>query len=144
MISSHLSYCDGVWGNCGKCLKGSLQKIQNRAARIINNAPWDSSGNDNLTELDWDTLEKKRNENVALMMFNILNNLAPSYLSNKFSYKERSYNTRSGNLSVKTIQTKTESAKRTFMYRDASVWNSLPTNIQAAQTKHNFKTGLKR
>ena len=60
LILSHLSYCDVIWGNCGKCLQNDLPKLQNRAARIINDTPWDSSGSYNLNKLGWDTLEQKR------------------------------------------------------------------------------------
>ena len=144
LVLSHLSYCDVVWGNCGKCLQNNLQKIQNRAARIINNTPWDSSGNYNLNKLGWDTLEKKRKKNIALMMFDILNKNGPSYLSNKFVFKERPYNTRSGNLCIDTIKPKTESAKRTFLYRGATLWNSLTHEIQGAQSKYKFNNRLKR
>ena len=144
LILSHLSYCDVVWGNCGKGLQIDLQKIQNRAARIINNTPWDSSGSYNLNKLGWCTLEKKRNENIVVMMFNILNKYAPPYLTDKFSFRERPYNTRSGNLCVDTIQPKTSSAKRTFLYRGACLWNSLPHEVQAARTKYSFKSGLMR
>ena len=49
-----------------------------------------------------------------------------------------------GNLYVETIKPKTESAKRIFLYRGATLWNSLAHEIQAAQTKHTFKIGLKR
>jgi hypothetical protein len=28
-------YCSMMWGNCGESLKGKLQKLQNRAARVI-------------------------------------------------------------------------------------------------------------
>ena len=85
LILSHLSYCDVIWGNCGKCLQNDLQKIQNRAARIINDIPWDSSGSYNLNKLGWDTLEQKGKENIALMTFNILNKKSPSYLIDTFS-----------------------------------------------------------
>ena len=78
------------------------------------------------------------------MTFNILNKKAPSYLIDKFSFRERPHNTRSGNLCIKTIQPKTDSTKRTFVYRGACLWNSLPHEVQAAQTKYSFTTGLKR
>ena len=68
--------------------------------------PWDSSGSYNLNKLGCDTLEQKRKENIALMSFNILNKRAPSYLIDTFSFRERQYNTKSGNLCVKTIQPK--------------------------------------
>lgn len=144
LISSHLSYCNIIWDNCGKSFQNTLQKLQNRAARIINNTPWDSSGSYNLNKLEWENLERKRKEDIAIMMYNILHNNAPSYLIEKFSIRNRPYNTRSSNLCVNIIQPKTNSAKRTFTYRGAHLWNSLPHDVQSAQTKFSFKTALKR
>ena len=101
IVSSHLNYCDIVWDNCGVTLSNKLQKIQNRGARIINDTPWHSSGRENLTRLNWQSLENKREDNTAKMMFRILNNRAPPYLSDKFSYTEHRYNTRQSELNVK-------------------------------------------
>ena len=34
-LQPHFDYCSVVWGNCGKTLSSKLQKLQNRAARIL-------------------------------------------------------------------------------------------------------------
>ena len=95
---SHLNYCDVVWGNCGVTNQKVLQKVQNRAARIINNAEWNSSATENLSQLTWLTLDKKRKENIAVMMYKILSGRAPDYLIEKLSFREHGHNTRSGSL----------------------------------------------
>ena len=35
LVQPHFDYCSVVWGNCTKTLSTKLQKLQNRAARII-------------------------------------------------------------------------------------------------------------
>ena len=35
IVLSHFDYCSLVWGNCCEYLIDKLQKLQNRAARII-------------------------------------------------------------------------------------------------------------
>ena len=35
LVQPHFDYCGIVWGNCGKTLSERLQKLQNRAARIL-------------------------------------------------------------------------------------------------------------
>ena len=37
LIQSQFDYCNIVWGNCGKTLFERLQKLQNRAARVLAN-----------------------------------------------------------------------------------------------------------
>lgn len=42
LIGPQLSYCCPVWGSCGKSALQKLQKLQNRAARIVINSPYDN------------------------------------------------------------------------------------------------------
>ena len=142
LVSSHLNYCDVVWDNCGITLTNKLQKIQNRGARIINNSPWHSSGRENISSLNWQTLGDKRKDNIAIMMFRILNSQAPTYLFDKFSHISHCYNTRQSELNVNTMRPKSDSGKRTFLFRGAHVWNSLPENIQSSNNTGCFKRRL--
>ena len=43
LIQPHFDYCCIVWGNCNKGLSDKLQKLQNRAARVLLNATYDSN-----------------------------------------------------------------------------------------------------
>ena len=139
IIMSHLNYCDVVWGNCGVTNQKVLQKVQNRAARIINNAEWNSSATENLSKLNWLTLDKKRKENIAVMMHKILSGRAPDYLIEKFSFREHGHNTRSGSLHLNIPRPKTEALKRSFVYRGASSWNSLSHEQQQCTSLSRFK-----
>ena len=42
IVLPHLEYCNVVWGNCGISITNRLQLIQNRAARIVGGARWDT------------------------------------------------------------------------------------------------------
>ena len=35
LVQPNFDYCPMVWGNCGEALKEKLQKLHNRAARVI-------------------------------------------------------------------------------------------------------------
>jgi hypothetical protein len=51
-----------VWGNCGEYLRGKLQKLQNRAARVITGDPYEIRSIDILKKLEWKTLSERRKE----------------------------------------------------------------------------------
>ena len=142
LIMSHLNYCDVIWANCGVTNQNILQKIQNRAARIINNTEWRSSATENLSKLNWLTLEQKRKDNIAIMMFKILIGLAPPYLTEKFTFRDSSYNTRSGSFNLNIPRPKTESMKRSFLYRGAMCWNSLAPELRQCPSLGSFKSIL--
>ena len=143
IVSSHLNYCDIVWDNCGVTLLNKLQKIQNRGARVINGMPWDSSSTENLNKLKWKNLGDKRKDNIAKMMYCILNNHAPTYLSDKFSFKKHCYNTRKSELHLNIIRPRSDSGKRSFRFRGAQVWNSLSENVKSSNNIDSFKRSLK-
>ena len=77
------------------------------------------------------------------MMFRILNNRAPPYLSDKFSYTEHRYNTRQSELNVNKIRPHSDSGKRTFLFRGAQVWNSLSEGIKSSNSIIGFNNGLR-
>ena len=53
-----------------------IQKLQNRAARIFTNTGYDVRSITNLENLGWDNLEQRRERQLAITMFNSLNQLA--------------------------------------------------------------------
>ena len=45
LILPHFDYCSPVWDGMSGCLSDELQKLQNRAARVITQSPFDTSPN---------------------------------------------------------------------------------------------------
>ena len=46
LVQPHFDYCNIVWGNFGIGLSDKLQKLQNRAARILMSASYDCNVDD--------------------------------------------------------------------------------------------------
>ena len=46
LVQPHFDYCNEVWRNCNKGLSDKLQKLQNRAARFLMSAGYDSNLDD--------------------------------------------------------------------------------------------------
>ena len=53
LILPHLDYCSAVWGCIGNGLSQRLEKLQNRAARIITGSGWDVRSAQILCALKW-------------------------------------------------------------------------------------------
>ena len=97
LVQSHFDYCSVVWDNCAKTLFDKLQKLQNRAVRVLTHSSYDNDANQLLTELSWDNLETRRQKLKAEMVYKSLNGLTPNYLSSKFILRSdviTSYNLR--------------------------------------------------
>ena len=83
-IQPHFDYCSEVWGNIGVVLTHKLQKLQNRAVRIITSSTYDTSSRLLRNSLSLDDLSTRRAKLKATQMYRIVNNAAPDYLTAKF------------------------------------------------------------
>ena len=59
LIQPYFDYCSPLWGVCNKTLRDSLERFQNRAARIIAGVSYESRSADVLRPLDWENLETR-------------------------------------------------------------------------------------
>ena len=88
-----LCYTDTVWGELSATSSKTLQRLQNRAARIVLRR---DSSKDTLNVLGWVELETKQKRHKCALVYKCLNNLVPKYLSGYFTrnFNVHNYNTR--------------------------------------------------
>lgn len=142
LIIPHFDYCSPVWDCLSGYLSDKLQKLQNRAARIITKLPFDTSLNHLLSTLDWERLSLRREKQKALMMYKIINNLAPEYLQSLFSQHHSVYDTRNSEGRLALSKPNTNYLKRSFSYSGAMLWNKLPKNLKNASSINHFRRNL--
>ena len=123
-----LCYTDTAWGELSVESKRRLQRLQNRAARVIVRR---DSTSEALKTLGWPNLETIRKRNKSILVFKCLNDLVPQYLSDYFNrnHSFHSYNTRP----------KLSLGKRTFRYSGAILFNSLPETYKRVASLEAFK-----
>ena len=71
LVQPYFDYCDVVWGDCSKTRADKLQKLQNRAARIITRADYSIRSSDVLNSLEWSNLEERRKRHLLVTMFKV-------------------------------------------------------------------------
>ena len=84
LVQPYFDYCCVVWDNCSKTLADKLQKLQNRAARILTFSSYDVNADVVLASIDWKKLETQRKIQKAVMVHKSLYGLAPDYLQSMF------------------------------------------------------------
>ena len=128
-------------GNCGKTLFNKLQKLQNRAMRVLTFSNFDADANSLLEKLRWDDLNQQRQFQKALMVFKSLNNLAPEYLCSKFTNRNNvtPYILRDSVNKLAAPLPRTNYLKNSFSYSGAVLWNSLPSNIRQVESLTEFR-----
>ena len=60
LVLAYLGYCSLVWAKCNQTLKSKVQRLHNRAARVITGDSYDIRSKNNLIKLGWKNLEGRR------------------------------------------------------------------------------------
>jgi len=142
LITPHFDYCSEVWGETYVAHLDRLQKLQNRAARIVTQSGYYTSGKKLLKELGWDNLEIRRYKSKAVLMFKIMHNKAPYYLRGLFTRANKSYGLREAEGKLQLPKPRTEYLKKSLCYSGAKLWNSFPPKMRNATNFSNFKNQL--
>ena len=142
LIQPILNYTDTVWGGlsigCGK----NLQRLQNRAARLVQGR---STTDEAFQKLGWINLQTQRIMHKCILVYKCLYNLVPPYLCDYFSRNNciHSHNTRNSNV-LHLPAPKLSLGKNTFRYSGSILFNKLPRTLKGATSLSNFKNLLKQ
>ena len=63
-----------------------LQKLNNRAAQVITSTGYEVRSSDIGNQLGWSPPDERRQNHKSIMMYNVLDGIAPAYLKIYFSY----------------------------------------------------------
>ena len=139
IVEPHFSYCCSVWGCCNETKLNSLQKIQNRAARITTNSPYDASAVPLLQNLGWPPIKDLIRKETAT-----LTSLAPQYLGELFSKCSEGSNRilRSTKTNLQMPLLRTSTGQKAFSYRGAKSWNELNKETNLASSLATFKKSI--
>ena len=135
-------YCGKFWKfPLSASFPHKLQKVQNRAARIITFSNYNTRSKDILDALNWVPLGKQRTFSKAQMIYKTLNSLAPEYLTSKFSKRNKinPYNLRNMEFKVNLPLPHTNYGKNSFTYSCGFLWNNLPVEVRKAPSIKSFR-----
>ena len=146
LIQPQFDYCNVVWGSCNKGLAEKLQRLQNRAARTLMSASYDSNLDDLFRTLGWRRLYYQRLEQKSILMYKTLHGMTPDYLRSRFVYRDdvSAYRLRNTENKLVLPQPRTDYLKKSFSYSGAQLWNNLPVDLRQASSLADFKSKLSR
>ena len=148
LIQSKIDYFLSVWGNCCSKNINLIQRIQNRAARIItsNTRNIDIRSSDILRDLGWMSVRSRFKYFMLMLVFKAIHGNAPKYLINTltFACSQHKYNTRFANgFNLSVPKTRTHYFKSSFQYLAPELWNILNEDVKNASNLFRFKRDLK-
>ena len=137
-VEPYFTYCSPVWDGIGLELGEKIQKLQNRAARVMTRFLSSASL---LSELGWSVLVKNRMKQKAILMYKVNNSCAPQYLQQLFTPKVSIHDLGNSLNKLFVPKPRTDYLKRLFSYSGASLWNSFSELLRSAPL-NSFKVEL--
>ena len=142
IFMSKLLYLMPLWGGCEKYLILSLQKIQNKAARIVTKADWFTPTETLLLQCGWLSVHQLIHYQSLILVFKVLDKKSPVYLyeklSNEFPYKTRFATQENIRIGGSQYGFK-DLSQKSFRCRASKQWNQLPANLRMPTTLKKFK-----
>ena len=141
IVEPHFQYCCSVWGCCNSTDILQMQRLQNRAARIVTNSQFDAPRKPLIQSLGWKTIQELINRQVNLTVFKCLNNIAPKYLYDNFTKNtvNATRSRRNTNTNFRLPLRRSANGQKCFSFRGAKCWNGLTTEAKQTTSIKAFK-----
>ena len=140
LVQPHLDYCSVVWQECSRELRRSLERVQNYGMRLILSKPPRTPSEQLRKELGWKTLEERWSRSRLYLVHKCVTGQAPTSLCQRVEVNTR--NTRGG-LKLVLPRPKTDFFKKSFCFRGAQDWNTLPSDIRTSNNSTTFRARLR-
>ena len=85
LLGLYFRYCAPVLDNCGNWTLQKFQNLQNRAARVVTNSPYEAPSLPLIKQLCWLDIQRMINIETTNIVPNSLHNEVPDYLQGLFT-----------------------------------------------------------
>ena len=131
MIQPKIDYAISIWGYTSRQNLNKIQRLQNRAARIItgNRDYVNTRGIELVKTLKWMCVSQRRYYFMLLLMFKSIHGLAPDYLCDVINMQRDICQRPMRSQNVNNVYVPYGSLKcfkNTFVNRGSTLWNALP------------------
>ena len=122
--------------------KNEIDKIQNEAARIACGSSKLVSLTDLHKEINWESLQDRRDKHKLILFYKMQNSITPQYLSDLVPQHVGSvarYNLRNAN-DLRTSESRTTLYYNSFVPAVIRKWNNLPDDVKNSVSLNAFKS----
>jgi hypothetical protein len=142
LVRPHLDYAAAAWDPYTQKNITTIENVQKRAARFVTNTYGeDTSITAILDQLNWDTLQDRREFHRLTCLYKILNDQMDidhtQFISSKSKRPRRGHNNQ-----FIINHTKTDSYKNSFFPRTVKTWNKLDPRTIIKSSPASFKSAL--
>ena len=145
LILPYITYCNLIWGNCGKTKLNSIFLLQKKAIRICTNSSFMTHTNPLFHKLNILKINDINVLQTGIFMFKYTQNSLPQVFSNLFSYNKNlhPYPTRTRE-NIHLNNPRILLALKSLGHHGPDIWNALPKHLKQSSFVKTFKIKLKK
>jgi hypothetical protein len=148
LILSRLDYSNSLLYGISSKDTQKLQKIQNRAARLIFQVGRREHTSPLIKELHWLPVKERITYKTLLLVYKSLNELAPAYLADILNIYTppsgcRHLRSHTDSTRLTCYRTHNTSGDKAFINSAPKLWNNLPITLRQSNSISEFKSKLK-
>ena len=140
LVSSHIKYCNIVWGFTSRKNIERIYKLQKRGIRLLTHSPYLSPSIPLFVNTSILPVRELISLDSATFMFKLRNNILPEAFQNYFIFNSsiHDYNTRNAH-NIHPQLNRISVTQSSILYNGSILWNSLQTSIKSSKTLSQFK-----
>ena len=139
MIKSQFNYCPLVWMFCSRKSNNLINKVQERALRLITN-DYQSSFN----ILHEFSIHQSNLQTLLIELYKITHQIAPPIMNSLFVFHENMHNIRNHQILSKDIRKTVRYDLETILYRSPFLWANLPQVYKLQKSISAFKRKIRQ
>ena len=141
-ILPHLTYCQTVWHFCKQSERRKLERLQERALRIIYNCRTDTY-EDLLRRGKLPSLYNRRLQEIVTLMYKVRNGLVPDYIGELFNFKNKVYSLRNADFDIPRYST-VRYGKHSIRYLGPYLWSRLSPSDRQQPSLDSFRRNIRK
>ena len=141
-ICSQFNYCPVIWMCHSRSLNTKINRIHERALRIVYNDNC-SSFDVLLQKCNSVTIHHRNIQNLAIEIYKALHDLSSPLMTEIFTVKDTGYKLRGGNKLISDTIKTVNYGKETISYLAPKIWELIPEEIRNSCSLTTFKGHIK-
>ena len=142
-FSSQFNYCPLIWMNHNKSINKKINNLHESALRLIY-CDHSSDFQELLQRDNSVTIHQKNIQTLAILMYKVVNSIAPTIVSELFSFSNVNYNLRSGSQFHQPSANTVWNGQETISYLGPKIWNMVPEEMKQKSSLFAFKREIKQ
>ena len=143
MIKSQFNYCPLVWMFCSRKSNNLINKVQERALRLITN-DYQSSFNILLDKCNEFSIQQRNLEALMIELYKIIHQIAPPIMNSLFVFRENTHNIRNYQILSNNVRKTVRYGLETIFCRSHFLWANLPQAYKLQKSLSAFKRKMRQ